>query len=80
MVYHEEPILKDGKIVGSITSGGYGHRLDRSLGMGYVHCAEGVTKDYLATGGFEVEIACERIEAEPSLGPFLDPKNERVKA
>jgi 4-methylaminobutanoate oxidase (formaldehyde-forming) len=79
MLYHEEPIWKDGEIVGSVTSGGYGHRLDRSMAMGYIHCAEGVTKDYLASGGFEVEIACERIDAEASLAPFYDPKNERIK-
>lgn len=80
MLYHEEPIWKDGQIVGSITSGGYGHRLERSMGMGYVNCTDGVTKDFLASGGFEIEIACARIPAEPSLQPFLDPKNTRIKA
>ena len=79
MLYHEEPIWKDGQIVGSITSGGYGYRIGRSLGMGYVHCPEGVTADYLASGGFEIEVACEKFKAEPSLRPFLDPKNERIK-
>lgn len=33
MLYHEEPILRDGEIVGSVTSGAYGHRVDASLGM-----------------------------------------------
>ena len=36
MMYHEEPIYRDGVIVGSTTSGAWGHRVERSLGMGYV--------------------------------------------
>lgn len=79
MLYHEEPIWKDGAIVGSITSGGFGHRLGASLGMGYVHCTDGVDRAFLDSGGFEIEIACERFRATPSFKPFLDPANERVK-
>ncbi len=79
MLYHEEPILKEGRIVGSVTSGGYGHRLDRSMGMGYVQAAGGVTGDFLASGGFEIEIACERYPATASLAPFLDPRGTRIK-
>ena len=36
LLYHEEPIVRDGVIVGSIRSGAWGHRLGRSIGMGYV--------------------------------------------
>ncbi|HSH43579.1 MAG TPA: FAD-dependent oxidoreductase, partial [Arenicellales bacterium] len=31
LVYHEEPIVRDGGIVGSVTSGGFGHRVGSSL-------------------------------------------------
>jgi len=79
MLYHEEPIRKDGEIIGSITSGGFGHRINRSLGMGYIHCEDGVSKDFINSGGFEVEIACEPIEVTTTFGSFYDPKNERIK-
>ena len=36
MIYHEEPIYRDGSIVGSTTSGAWGHRVNLSLGFGYV--------------------------------------------
>ncbi len=36
MMYHEEPIYRNGVIVGSTTSGAWGHRVNLSLGMGYV--------------------------------------------
>ena len=78
-LFHEEPILKDGHIVGSIRSGAWGHRLDRSLGMGYVGCEAGVTAEWLASGRWEVEVACERHAARVQLKPWYDPNNERMK-
>jgi heterotetrameric sarcosine oxidase gamma subunit len=79
LLYHEEPILLDGRIVGSVTSGGFGHRIGASLGMGYVNHPDGVTKDMLANSNFAVEVACEPIAADIQLGPFYDSKNERIK-
>src|SRR5207248_2921447 len=38
----DEPIYRDGVLVGRITSGAYGHTLGRSVGMGYVTHADGV--------------------------------------
>jgi glycine cleavage system aminomethyltransferase T/glycine/D-amino acid oxidase-like deaminating enzyme len=80
LLYHEEPIVRDGVIVGSIKSGAWGHRVGASLGMGYVSCEAGVTKEWLASGHWEVEVACERYAAKVQLEPWYDPKNERIKA
>ena len=80
LLYHEEPIYRDGELIGSITSGMYGHRIDASLGMGYLLAADGVTKDFIAEGSYEIEVAWERIPAKAQLAPFYDPKMERVKA
>jgi len=80
LLYHEEPIVRDGAIVGSITSGGYGHRIGASLGMGYVRADGGVTRDFIDTGTFEVEVVCERYPATIQFKPFFDPENARVRA
>jgi glycine cleavage system aminomethyltransferase T/glycine/D-amino acid oxidase-like deaminating enzyme len=80
LLYHEEPIVRDGLIVGSIKSGAWGHRLKKSLGMGYVSCPDGVSKDWLQSGRWEVEVACRRFPARVQLEPWYDPKNERIKA
>ena len=80
LMFHEEPIVRDGAIVGSIKSGAWGFRLDRSLGMCYVACEAGVDAAWLAAGRWEVEIACERYPAKVQLAPWYDPKNERMKA
>ena len=80
LLHHEEPIWADGEIVGSITSGMYGHRIDASLGMGYVRQQGGVTRAWLEAQPFEIEIGWERFAVEASLLPFYDPKNEKIRA
>ncbi|MEZ5826436.1 MAG: aminomethyltransferase family protein [Geminicoccaceae bacterium] len=80
LLYHEEPIWLGDRIVGSITSGMYGHRVGASLGMGYASHEEGVTKDFLANADFEIEIAWKRFPAKAQLQPFYDPLSERVRS
>jgi 4-methylaminobutanoate oxidase (formaldehyde-forming) len=80
MIYHEEPIYRNGVIVGATTSGAWGHRVNLSLGLGYVHNSEGVTKDWLESGTWEVELAWKRYAAKVQFQSFYDPKGERIKA
>ncbi len=80
MFYHHEPVLRDGKIVGHLTSGNYGHHLGGSVGLGYVHHAEGVARHYIDSGNWEIDVAGERIPAKASLGALYDPKGERMRA
>ncbi len=80
LLYHNEPIWRDGEIVGDITSGMFGHKLGKSLGMGYVENDGGVDADFINSGTYEIEIACERFPATASLRPFYDPKSERIKS
>ncbi|MCP4381047.1 MAG: FAD-dependent oxidoreductase [Hyphomicrobiales bacterium] len=80
LLYHNEPIWRDDEIVGYIRSGMFGHAIGKSLGMGYVENEGGVDADFIKSGRYEIEIACERYPATASLRPFYDPKNERVKS
>ena len=79
LLYHEEPILRDGLVVGSVRSGAWGHRLGKSIGMGYVHASAGVTREWLECGRWQVEVACERHAARVQLAPWYDPSNQRIK-
>jgi len=79
LLYHNEPIWRDDKIVGYITSGMFGYTLGRSIGMGYVNNPDGVTAAYVKSGNYEIEVAGERIPAQVSLRPLYDPKGERTK-
>lgn len=80
LLHHDEPIWCGNRIVGSVKSGAYGHRVEQVLGLGYVSVEDGVTPEYLATSAFEVEIAWERYPAKMQLGPWYDPKGERVRS
>ena len=79
MMFHNEPILRDGVIVGSVTSGAWGHRINASLGMGYVENEAGVAETWLSSGRWEVEIAWKRYPVSLQLRPWYDPKGERLK-
>jgi glycine cleavage system aminomethyltransferase T/glycine/D-amino acid oxidase-like deaminating enzyme len=79
MLYHHEPILRDGVIVGHLTSGNYGHTLGGSVGLGYVEVEEDVTRDYLESGSFAIDVAGDHVPAKASLGAMYDPKAERMR-
>lgn len=74
-----ETIYRDGQRVGWLSSGGFGHTLGLSIGMGYVRNPEGVTADHVLSGRYELEVATVRVPAEVSLAPLYDPKMLRVK-
>ena len=80
LLYHNEPIWRDGVIVGYISSGNYGHSLGAAVGLGYVGNADGVSDEFVQAGTYEIEVACERIGAKASLLPLYDPDNRRIRA
>jgi dimethylglycine dehydrogenase len=69
------PIYAGGERVGMTSSGGYGHRVEKSIGLGYVspeHAAPGTS--------LEVGVLGKRYPAQVVPMPLYDPKNERMKA
>ena len=78
LLFHNEAIVRDGKIVGPITSGNYGHVLGGAIGMGYVPCQGQSEADVLGSG-YEIEVAGIRHKAVASLAAMYDPKSERVR-
>ena len=79
LLYHNEPVFRDGALVGYITSGMYGYTLGGAVGLGYVADPEGIDDAWLAAGQFEVEVAGTRWPACASLTPLYDPDNRRVR-
>jgi 4-methylaminobutanoate oxidase (formaldehyde-forming) len=78
LLYHNEPILRNGEYVGYLSSGGYGHHVGAAMGMGYVPC-KGETVAELLDSTFEIDVMGTKVKAEAQLKPFYDPKSERVK-
>jgi 4-methylaminobutanoate oxidase (formaldehyde-forming) len=67
LLHHAEPVLRDGAIVGSLTSGAWAPTFGASVGMGYVPWTGDLG------GAWEVDVAGRRVPTEASLRPFHDP-------
>lgn len=79
LLYHNEAVIRDGEVVGYLSSGGYGHFEGAAMGMGYVPC-QGETPAEVLASTYEIEVAGVRVEAEAQTKPFYDAKGERAKA
>ena len=75
----DEPIYRDGVLVGRTTSGAYGHTLGRSVGMGYVEHDPAVEPSFIRSGSYEIEVATERFLASAGLRAPYDPNGKRVR-
>ena len=72
--------MRDGHVVGYLTSGNYGHYLGAAVGLGYVPSRPGESVEELLGRSYEIEIAGERVPAIVSLEPLYDPSNARIRA
>ena len=79
MLYHNEPIYRDGVVAGHVTSGGYGYSLGCSVALGLVNFALGTSIADLRASSYQVEIAGTLFNARSSIRPMYDPKGMRVK-
>ena len=79
MVFHNEALLRDGKIVSHVTSGNYGHALGGAVAMGYVP-SKGEKAAEMLESRFEIDIGGRRVLAEASMKPLYDPGHARMRA
>jgi 4-methylaminobutanoate oxidase (formaldehyde-forming) len=75
----DEPILRDGRVVGAVTSAAFGHTLGRAVAMGYVRDPGGVDERYIESGTFTLDIGGDRVAARAGLAAPYDPRALRVK-
>jgi 4-methylaminobutanoate oxidase (formaldehyde-forming) len=74
-----ETIIRDGEVVGWLSSGGYGYTLGTNIGLGYVRSADGVSDAYLASGTYRLEVARAEVPAKLHMRPLYDPDGARVR-
>ena len=78
LLFHNEALVRDGKIIGPVTSGNYGHHLGAAIGMGWVPC-KGQSEAEILGSSYEIEVAGVRHRAVPSLAAMYDPTSARVR-
>ena len=79
MLFHAEIVHRNGRPVGYVRSGSYGHTLGGAVGLAMIEAGEPIDAAYLKNGTWEVEIAGKLYPADVSLRPFYDPEMKRVR-
>jgi 4-methylaminobutanoate oxidase (formaldehyde-forming) len=71
----EEPVRCDGRIVGRVTSGGFGYTIRRSIAYAYLPAAEAISGRPV-----EVEIFGRWVPGAVTDEPLFDPAGDRIRA
>lgn len=69
LLHHNEPVLRDGKVVGFVTSGAFAYVQGSSIGLCFVSTSE--DRASLISGEYSVMVEGRAIPAQLSLKPFL---------
>jgi 4-methylaminobutanoate oxidase (formaldehyde-forming) len=80
LLHGGEPIYRNGRLIGYLNSGGYGHTLGGAVGLGNLENESGVTAEFVKTGSYEIEVVGTRHPAKASLRPMYDPNGARVRS
>ncbi|MGF6757069.1 GcvT family protein [Paraburkholderia sp. GAS42] len=80
MLWGGEAILRDGVVVGFVSSAAFGHSLGCPVAMGFVSNSAGAVDEvFLSSGRFSVDLAGEVLSATLHVKAPYDPKGLRVK-
>jgi 4-methylaminobutanoate oxidase (formaldehyde-forming) len=74
-----ETVYRGDERVGWLSSGGFGHTIGKPIGLGYVRNSDGVSRDYLQSGEYSLEVATERVPCSLHTTPLYDPTMARIK-
>ena len=80
LLFHNEPIIRNGKQVGYVASAGYGFTVGASIAMGYINNNEGVDDEFILNGEYQIEQADRKYHAVPTIKPFYDPRSVKTRS
>jgi len=79
MLFHAEIVKRNGKALGYVRAGAYGHTLGGAVGLAMLEAGEPIDATYISEGVWTVDIAGKTYPAEVSLKPLYDPEMKRIK-
>ncbi len=80
ILYGGEPVLRDGRWLGYVRAGAYGHTLGGAVGLAMLEDEAGLPATAVEGVRLEVEINGRRYPARASLRPMYDPDRLRITA
>jgi 4-methylaminobutanoate oxidase (formaldehyde-forming) len=79
LIYHDEPIYRNRKILAENTHGSYAHTLAAAIGMGYLENEAGITDEWILSGDYEIEVEGTMIPADVHIKAPYDPEGKKVR-
>ncbi len=79
LLYHDEPIFRNRRLVSQNTHGAYAHSLGCAIGMGYLHHPAGIGDEWILAGTYEIEVEGRRIPSQAHLTAPYDPQGNRLR-
>jgi len=80
MLFHAEVVRRNGKPVGYVRAGSYGHTLGGAVGLVMIEAGEPINAAYIKDGRWEIDIAGKIFPADVSLRPLYDPDMKRIRS
>ncbi len=79
LIYHDEPIYRNGELVSENTHGAYGHFLGCAIGMGYLENPKCIDDEWILAGEYTINVEGKLIPAKAHLKAPYDPMGERIR-
>jgi glycine cleavage system aminomethyltransferase T/glycine/D-amino acid oxidase-like deaminating enzyme len=79
LMLHGEILWRNGERISDVRAASYGHTVGGAVGLSMLESTEPITKSWIQSGDWEVEIAEKRFPCRVSLAPLYDPRNQRIK-
>ena len=79
LLLHDEPIYRDGEVVGETTSGIRAFRVGGSLAFGLVRHAVACSREFVFDGSYTIQVGDEFFPALPLVRPPYDPTGAKMK-
>ncbi len=80
LLFHGEPLWRNGKRVGHLRAAAYGHTLGGAVGLAMMADPAGLPAETVDGGGYEVDVAGVRYPARVSVKPMYDPNRSHILA
>ena len=80
MLFHAEVVRRNGKPIGYVRAGSYGHTLGGAVGLFMIEAGEPINAAYVKDAKWEIDIAGKLYPAEVSLRPLYDPEMAKIKS
>lgn len=80
LMHHAEVLWRNGKRISDIRAASYGHTIGGAVGLTMLEDDDDpITKDYVSSGEWQVEIVNKLYPCKVQFAPFYDPKNRSIK-